>query len=208
MEGAIIFAVGMLIGMVCYYIHVRYIRGEEIVEREQQKEEKLKEQEETKEETKGESEEPQLVFRSRDLFLETLQQMNCQTHEPDDDDDERIYFTYQGGTFIAYTSNKGLMVDVIYPQWYEHDLYDIDGFSNVRRLINDLNGYVNVTVFYYIDEEKVKVHSRKQFLFSAELLRPELYLRAMLEDFFKVRQEFEVELEKINAKEELKKERS
>lgn len=198
MEGAIIFAVGMLIGMVCYYIHVRYIRGEEIVEKEQQEKE-----------AKAENGVPGLELRTKDLLIETLQQMNCQVQIPDDDDDERIYFSYQGGSFIAYTSNKYLMVDVVYPQWYEHDVYDIDGFSNVRRLINDVNGYANVTIFYYIDEEeRVHVHSRRRFLFSTELIKPEIYLRTMLDDFFETRQQFMLELSKINTKEEMKREKT
>ena len=199
MEGAIIFFAGLLIGMICYYVHVRYIRGEEIKELEQ----KEQELEQPVQETKEESVAPQLEMCTRNLFLETLQKMNCKTYEPNDNDAERIYFSYQGGSFIVYTSNENLMVDVIYPQWYEHELYDIDGFSNVRRLINDFNGYANVTIFYCIDEEqeKVLVHSRKRFLFSTELLKPEIYLRAMLEDFFKVRQQFEVELSKIGCKE-------
>ena len=189
----------MLIGMVCYYIHVRYIRGEEIVEKEQQEKE-----------AKAENGVPGLEMRTKDLLIETLQQMNCQVQIPDDDDDERIYFSYQGGSFIAYTSNKYLMVDVVYPQWYEHDVYDIDGFSNVRRLINDVNGYANVTIFYYIEEEeeRVHVHSRRRFLFSTELLRPAVYLQAMLEDFFKTRQQFMLELSKIDTKEEMKREKN
>ena len=202
MEGAIIFAVGMLIGMVCYYIHVRYIRGEEIMEKEQQEEPPKK---------RAESGVPGLEMRTKDLLIETLQQMNCQVQIPDDDGEgERVYFSYQGGSFIAYASNKGLMVDVVYPQWYEHDVYDIDGFSNVRRLINDVNGYSNVTIFYYIDEEeeRVHVHSRRRFLFSTELIKPEIYLRSMLDDFFPTRQQFMLELSKIDTKEELKREKN
>ncbi len=52
------------------------------------------------------------------------------------------------------------MVDVIYPQWYEHDLYDINSFSTVRRLINDLNGYVNIRYSTILRRSKRRFVSR------------------------------------------------
>jgi len=139
--------------------------------------------------------------RSRDLFLETLAKMGCQ-YELDDDD--RICFHWQGGSFVVSASNESVFVTVWYFQWGEWELYDIDMLSRVKRVINDANICYSLNVVYSINEEggSFFIHSNKSFLFIPQIPDIKGYLEAMLGEFFIVRRYVEKELDKLENQEE------
>lgn len=138
---------------------------------------------------------------TRDLFLETLTKIGCQ-YEVDEDD--RICFMWQGGHFIADTTDDCPFVVVWYQFWAEYELYDIDTFSRVKRVINDTNINHNINVVYSVNEagSTFHVHSKKHFLFVPQIPDTIEYLQAVLGQFFTVRRYMEIELDKLKTEEE------
>ena len=120
------------------------------------------------------------------------------------DEDDRICFMWQGGHFIADTTDDCPFVVVWYQFWAEYELYDIDTFSRVKRVINDTNINHNINVVYSVNEagSTFHVHSKKHFLFVPQIPDTIEYLQAVLGQFFTVRRYMEIELDKLKTEEE------
>ena len=139
---------------------------------------------------------------TRDLFLGTLTRLGCQ-YEIDEND--RIDFKWQGGYFTADVTNDCPFVVVWYFNWAEFELYDVDTWSRVKQVINDANINYNIHVLYSMNEAggTFNVHSKKHFLFFSEIPDVEGYLQSVLEQFFRIRQYVESEIEKLKRDEEI-----
>lgn len=138
---------------------------------------------------------------TRELLMDTLKRWGCQYSV---DENDRIVFKYQGENFVAYTSNKSRMIHIWDYLWYEHDLYDIEGLSRLKRAINEANANSSVTTIYHIDETegKVNVHSHRMFLLIPQIPEIENYLHTMLDEFFHVHQHVISMVEKLKIEEE------
>lgn len=137
----------------------------------------------TMKETKG-------TKSTRELFMETLTEIGCQYELPENQDDDRIFFAYQGEHFFAGVSNDSFYVHIYDTHWWHVELYDIDEFSRLRKAINETNKNCGITTFYVIDEggKNVDVHSKNIIPFMSQIPNLGAFLRVELNEFFRVHQ--------------------
>lgn len=186
--GLIGFAIGA-IGMGLYvYLRDNQQWGKSNEVTEQDSATKLTETVNQQENTKDNVEKPKEAtpWQTRQLLTDVLLQLNCQPQVGDEEEGNRIYFTYQNGHFFANVSDNSPFIDIWYNWWYDAPLDDIDALSNIRKAINRLNIYGNVTAMYSLDTEhnKIGVHSKKHMLFIRQIPNLPSYLSANLGDIF------------------------
>lgn len=148
-------------------------------------------EETTMEETKG-------TKSTRELFMETLTEIGCQYELSEDQDDDRIFFDYQGEHFLAGVNNDSFYVHIYDTYWGHVELYDIDEFSRLRKAVNESNKTSGVTTFYDIDEvgKNVDVHSKSIIPFMSEMPNLGAFLRVELNEFFRAHQCVKLEMAK------------
>lgn len=148
------------------------------------------------EETKG-------TKSTRDLFMETLTEIGCQYELSDEQDDDRIFFDFQGEHFFAGVNNDSFYVHIYDTYWEHVELYDIDEFSRLRKAVNESNRVCSVTTFYVIDEggKTVDVHSKSIIPFMPQIPNLGAYLRIELNEFFRAHQCVGMEMAKQREKE-------
>ena len=148
-------------------------------------------EETTMEETKG-------TKSTRELFMETLTEIGCQYELSEDQDDDRIFFDYQGEHFFAGVCNDSFYVHIYDTYWGHVELYDIDEFSRLRKAVNESNKTSGVTTFYDIDEvgKNVDVHSKSIIPFMSEMPNLGAFLRVELNEFFRAHQCVKLEMAK------------
>lgn len=140
---------------------------------------------------------------TRDLFLETLTKIGCQYQFAEEEGDNRIFFAYQGENFFVDATNEGWYIHIYDTHWAHVELYDVDEFSRLRRVINDANISNSVTTIYTINEAggNVDVHCRSSILFMSAIPHIEEYLRVELNNFFRVHQFVNNEMAKLRENE-------
>ena len=124
---------------------------------------------------------------TKDLCIELLKQLNCEV-SVEEEDENRLYFQYQGELFIIDATNESFFIDIWDPRWYIVPLDDLEQMSNVRKAINTINSWCGTTIFYTIEEEgqKFVLHSKRQCILTKEIPHVKEYLMALLNDFFTV----------------------
>ena len=139
---------------------------------------------------------------TRDLFMETLTKIGCQYEV--NSEDNSISFGYQGENFVASASNEGWYVRIWDTFWGHVELYDVDGFSRLRKAINYANLNCATMTIYTIDEEgkTVDVHCKSTFPFMSQMPDLENYLRGELNDFFNAHRLVGNEMVKLREQEE------
>lgn len=144
---------------------------------------------------------------TRDLFLETLTKMGCQYELAEAEDDDRIYFAYQGEHFFVNARNDCAYIQIFDTHWGHVELYDIDEFTRLKRAINLSNLNNSVTTVYTIDEagSNVDVHSKSVILFVPQIPDIEKYLRTELNDYFRAHRFVGNEMAKMREQEEVTK---
>ncbi len=140
---------------------------------------------------------------TRDLFLATLTKIGCQ-YEIGEDDDERIYFAYQGENFIADAYNDKWYVHLWDTHWGHVDLFNVDEFSRLRKAINYANLNSATITVYTIDEDdkSVDVHCKSTFPLLPQMPDLEVYLRGELNDFFNAHHLVGAEMARLKKLEE------
>ena len=148
-------------------------------------------EETTMEETKG-------TKSTRELFMETLTEIGCQYELSEEENDDRIFFDYQGEHFLAGVNNDSFYVHIYDTHWGHVELYDIDEFSRLRKAVNESNKTSGVTTFYDIDEvgKNVDVHSKSIIPFMSEMPNLGAFLRVELNEFFRAHQCVKLEMAK------------
>ena len=108
---------------------------------------------------------------TRDLFMATLTKIGCQYELAEEEDDDRIFFDFQGEHFWAIARNDRKYIQIYDPQWEHVELYDIDEFARLKKAINGSNLNNSVTTVYTIDEEgkSVDVHSKSIVYFASQI---------------------------------------
>ena len=126
----------------------------------------------------------------RDLFLETLAKIGCQYELAEEENDNRIFFAYQGEHFFVNATNEKCYVQIYDTHWAHVELYDIDEFTRLKKAINDSNLNNSVMTVYTIDETggNVDVHCKSTILFIPQIPHIEDYLRLELSEFFRAHQ--------------------
>ena len=93
-------------------------------------------------------------------------------------------------------------VNLIGPWCHSFSKFDIDEFSRVRQVLNNINARGMASVFYSItDSDEVVVHIKKHFLFVQQIPNIEDYLKLMLDIFFRTARTLHVEIEKCRVQE-------
>ena len=139
------------------------------------------------------------TISTRQLVLNTIEHIGS---KPEYTEDGYIRFEYQGVVFLMETADDCDFVNLIWPWCYSFNKFDIDEFARVRQVINDINAYGVVSVFYGdTDSDDVAVHVKKNFLFIQQIPNIEGYLRLMLDGFFKTARKLDLEIEKMKMQE-------
>ena len=139
------------------------------------------------------------TISTRQLVLTTIEKIGS---NPECTEDERIQFEYQGVLFLMEAVDDCKFVNLIGPWCHSFSKFDIDEFSRVRQVLNDINARGMVSVFYSItDSDEVVVHIKKQFLFVQQIPNIEDYLKLMLDIFFRTARTLRVEIEKCRVQE-------
>ena len=139
------------------------------------------------------------TFSTRQLALTTIKKIGS---EPKYTEDGHIHFEYQGVIFLMEATDECKFVNLIWPWCHSFSKFDIDEFSRVRQVLNDINARGMVSVFYSItDSDEVVVHIKKHFLFVQQIPNIEDYLKLMLDIFFITSRTLHVEIEKCRVQE-------
>ena len=138
---------------------------------------------------------------TRELFLETLTKIGCQYELGDEEENPTIYFAYQGENFIVYANNDNNYVRIWDTHWAHVELYDVDDFARLKKVINGSNLNNSVTTVYTIDEagNNVDVHCKSIILFIPQIPELEGYLRVELNEFFSAHRYVGIEMEKLRG---------
>lgn len=135
---------------------------------------------------------------TKDLLVAVLQKLNCKV-EFDEENADKMFFTYQGENFCAVASNDCLMATLYDFSWGGVELDDLDEVSMLRKAINEVNMYSPVTLVYSIDKDadKMIAHTKRQILMVPQIPDLEKYLIAMLSSFFEVQRNLARELDNL-----------
>ena len=139
------------------------------------------------------------TISTRQLALKTIENIGS---TPQYTEEGRIQFEYQGVIFLMEAVNDCMFVNLIWPWCHSFSKFDIDEFSRVRQVINDINMRGTASVFYSItDSDDVAVHIKKHFLLVSQIPGLEEYLKLMLDSFFRTARTLDVEIEKFRLQE-------
>ena len=193
-----LFIMAIILGVISVY---RYFREEERKKEVEENRffEQLMGETETKKSKTEETTTMEQTISTRQLALKTIENIGS---KPEYTEEGSIRFEYQGVVFLMETANDCDFVNLIWPWCYSFNKFDIDEFAKVRQVLNDINAYGIVSVFYGdTDSDDVAVHIKKNFLFIQQIPNIEGYLRLMLDGFFKTERKLELEIEKMKLQE-------
>ena len=138
-------------------------------------------------------------IKTKELAISVLKDIGA---ELTDIGEERIQFEYQGITFLMDLNDDCYFVNIIWPCCHAFNKFDIDEFSRVQRVINTINSYDAVSVFYGIsDSDDVLLHVRKNLIFVPQIPHIDIYLRSILGSFFQTARTLDFEIEKSRLQE-------
>lgn len=138
-------------------------------------------------------------MKPKELMHALLRDLNCRVME-DEEDSDRMHFTFQGETFCAIASDDCLLVTVYKFSWGSVPLDDIDEVSRLRKVINNVNfNFGGLCVVYTMDtdDNRMMVHTKRQFLLTPEIPNILDYITAMLTGFFEVQRALTHELDRL-----------
>lgn len=139
------------------------------------------------------------TISTRQLALTTIEKIGS---NPECTEDERIRFEYQGVIFLMEAVDDCKFVNLIGPWCHSFSKFNIDEFSRVRQVLNNINARGMASVFYSItDSDEVVVHIKKHFLLVQQIPNIEDNLKLMLNIFFRTARTLRVEIEKCRVQE-------
>lgn len=174
-------------------------------ERHKEKKEEIMEQEklerirEDMNKSEGENEMENIKPETKELTYSILRKIGC---DPEETEEGRIRFDYQGITFLMEAVDECLFVNLIWPWCHSFSKFDIDEFARVRQVVNDMNTRGTVSVFYGItDSDDVALHIKKHFILVPQIPDTEGYLKIILDSFFRTVRTLDLEIEKCRLQE-------
>jgi hypothetical protein len=198
MDYSLLHALGLLGGVAGFYWLIDHFVGRNGDE-EEEPEEVAETVDDAAKEASSKDRREEECPHTRQLAVETLRQMGC---VPEETEEERIRFDYQGVTFLMEAVDDCLFVNLIWPWCYSFSKFDIDEFARMRQVVNEINMKGSVSVFYSIaDTDEVAVHMKKNFLFVSQVPQLKDYLKLMFDSFFRTARTLDVEIEKMRLKE-------
>ena len=139
------------------------------------------------------------TISTRQLALKTIENIGS---KPEYTEEGRIQFEYQGVIFLMEATDDCKFVNLIWPWCHCFSKFDIDEFARVRQVVNEINMYDSLTVFYTItDSDDVALHIKKNFLLVPQIPEVEEFLRMILNGFFGTARSLDLEIEKSRMQE-------
>lgn len=137
---------------------------------------------------------------TKNLAYSILRQLGC---APEETEEGRIRLEFQGITFLMEAVDECLFVNLIWPWCHSFSIFDIDEFSRVRKVVNEINVNSSCSVFYIPNPEsdEVAVHIKKHFLLVPQIPNIEEYMKVMFRSFFAAQRELLTEIEKYRLQE-------
>ena len=137
---------------------------------------------------------------TKNLAYSILRQLGC---APEETEEGRIRLEFQGITFLMEAVDECLFVNLIWPWCHSFSIFDIDEFSRVRKVVNEINVNSSCSVFYIPNPEsdEVAVHIKKHFLLVPQIPNIEEYVKVMFRSFFAAQRELLTEIEKYRLQE-------
>ena len=139
------------------------------------------------------------ILGTKDLAYKLLKEMAA---KPQETEEGRIKFEYQGIFFLMEAINECKFVNLIWPWFHSFSKFDIDEFARVRQVVNDINTKGTVSVIYGItDSDDVAVHIKKNLLLVPQIPDLEDYMKLTLDSFFRTARTLDIEIEKCRFQE-------
>ena len=137
---------------------------------------------------------------TKDLAYSLLHKLGC---APEEAEDGRIRFEFQGITFLMEAVNDCLFVNIIWPWCHSFSIFDIDEYARVLKVVNEINKNSSCSVFYIPNPEsdEVAVHIKKHLLLTPQIPNIEEYMKVMFRVLFAAQRELVTEIEKYRLQE-------
>lgn len=135
---------------------------------------------------------------AKDLCLSILSHLNCK-YELEEGNENRIIFDYQGERFFIDATNECYIIEIWNTWWAKISLEDIDEMARFRKALNTVNINSGTTIVYSINEEENAfiLHSKRECLLVNSIPNIENYMMAMLDGFFRVKENLRMEADKL-----------
>jgi hypothetical protein len=132
----------------------------------------------------------EMPIKTRELLIKNLKEMGCETKETPNGN---IGFLYQGVYFVAMVEDEIYPVMLYLPQCYVLSSYDIEEFSNIRKIVNEVNKNFYATVYYDVnsESEEILVHIKMLFYFIPQIPDLHGYLSAIFRCLFDADRSFQ-----------------
>ena len=132
---------------------------------------------------------------TKELANKVLREIGC---TPQEMEDGRIWFDYQGITFLMEAADDDKFVNLIWPWCYSVSKFDIDDFARLRQAVNEMNARGTATVMYAVtDSDEVAAHIKKSFLLVPEVPELDNYLKVIINGFFLSARSLDLEVERL-----------
>lgn len=140
--------------------------------------------------------------QTRSLLIKTLKDIGCQ---PEIDDNNSIFFNYQGEKFVINASNDSYLIWIYDFAWMGIEISDANA-DFLKQAINKANGNSAITNLYTIDEEKgfIVAHCQMAPYFTNNIPNRKEYLKSILDAFFFAHQRVRDEFMNLTKKQEPK----
>ena len=139
------------------------------------------------------------MISTKQLALRSIENIGS---KPQFTEEGRIQFKYQGIDFLMEATDDCKFVNLIWPWCHCFSKFDIDEFARVRQVVNEINMYDSLTVFYTItDSDDVALHIKKNFLLVPQIPEVEEFLRMILNGFFGTARSLDLEIERCRINE-------
>lgn len=76
---------------------------------------------------------------TKDLCIELQKQLNCEVTVLEENEENRLYFEFQGEHIVINASNDSYFIEMWDPWWCIVPIDDLEQMSNVRKAINTIN---------------------------------------------------------------------
>lgn len=197
MEANVLHFVGIIGSLLIYYFYREYRDNKELEDVVIETSEEKKPNYEKIIEEKGKVMESE--YKTKDLVYITLRSIGC---VPEEDENGRILFEYQGITFLMDAVDDCLFVNLIWPWCHSFSKFDVDELARVRKVINEINAQGTMSVFYsFSDSDEVAVHIKKHFLFVPQIPDLENYFKLIINAFFRTVRVLELKVEQLRMQE-------
>lgn len=197
MEANVLHYVGIMGVLLIYYFYREYRDNKELEDIVVETSEEKKSNNEIIMEEKRKIREPE--YNTKDLVYITLRSIGC---VPEEDENGRILFEYQGITFLMDAVDDCMFVNLIWPWCHSFSSFDVDELARARKVINEINAQGTMSVFYsFSDSDEVAVHIKKHFLFVPQIPDLENYFKLIINAFFRTVRVLELKVEQLRMQE-------